>query len=92
MWGLVRRAVAVKITAFTPEGEKIERVLEGFTARVVQHEVDHLHGIRFPERIRSDKKRHWVHAEEILLYPENIHNWPRLCSKDNWEAVKQGKI
>ena len=92
VWGLVRRAVEVKITAFTPEGEKIERVLEGFTARVVQHEVDHLHGIRFPERIRSDKKRHWVHAEEILLYPENIHNWPRLCSKDNWEAVKQGKI
>ena len=89
VWGLVRRPVAVKIRAFTPEGEQVERIFEGFTARIVQHEIDHLDGIRFPDRIKSDKKRHWVHTEEILLYPQNIHHWPRTCSFKRWEAFKR---
>lgn len=88
VWGLVRRPVAVKIRAFTPEGKRVERIFEGFTARIVQHEVDHLNGTRFPDRITNDKKRHWVHAEEIPLYPENIHHWPHICTKARWEAFK----
>lgn len=88
VWGLVRRAVAVKIRAYSPDGQKIERIFEDFTARVVQHEIDHLDGIRFPERIRSDKKRHWVHSEEIAAYPEHIQHWPRLCTKQRWESFK----
>ncbi len=92
VWGLVRRSVAVKVKAFTPSGERIERIFEGFTARIIQHEIDHLDGIRFPDRIKSDKKRHWVHAEEIAFYPENIQRWPRICTLDRWEALKQGKI
>lgn len=88
VWGLVRRPVAVKIKAFTPEGEKVERIFEGFTARIVQHEMDHLEGIRFPDRIKNDRKRHWVHSEEIMLYPENIHRWPRICTKERWEKFK----
>ena len=88
VWGLVRRPVAVKIHAFTTSGKKVERVFEGFTARIVQHEVDHLDGIRFPERIKNDKKRHCVHAEEIPLYPEHIHNWPRICTLARWESYK----
>jgi peptide deformylase len=88
VWGLVRRSIAVKIRAFTPDGKEIERIYEGFTARIIQHEIDHLDGIRFPDRITSDKKRHWVHAEEIALYPENIHNWHRLCTKERWAALK----
>ncbi|HTH72557.1 MAG TPA: peptide deformylase [Candidatus Pristimantibacillus sp.] len=90
VWGLVRRPVAVKVRALTPSGDKIERVFEGFTARIVQHEIDHLDGIRFPDRIRSDRKRHWVHAEEIPVYPENIQHWPRLCSKDRWKRYISG--
>ncbi len=89
VWGLVRRPVAVKVRAFTPSGEKIERIFEGFTARIIQHEIDHLDGIRFPDRIKNDQKRHWVHAEEIALYPENIQHWPRLCSKERWEKLKR---
>lgn len=85
VWGLVRRPIAVKIRAFTPEGRQIERVFEDFTARIVQHEVDHLQGIRFADRIKSDRKRHWVHTEEIPLYPDNLHHWPRLCSRERWE-------
>ncbi len=87
VWGLVRRPAAIKLQALTLEGKKIEREYKGFTARIFQHEVDHLNGIRFPDRIRADRKRHWVHAEEILLYPEHIHDWPRLCSKGRWQEL-----
>jgi len=89
VWGLVRRSVAIKIRAFTSEGKRIERIFEGFTARIVQHEYDHLRGIRFPELITSDKKRHWVHTEELDSYPEHIMHWPRLCSRARWEAFKR---
>jgi peptide deformylase len=88
VWGLVRRSVAVKIRALTPDGRQTERVFEGFTARIAQHEIDHLSGIRFPERITNDKKRHWVHTEEIEAYIEHIHHWPRLCTRAQWDAYR----
>ncbi len=92
VWGLVRRPAVITVQALTVSGEKIERQYRGFTARIFQHEIDHLNGIRFPDRIRSDRKRHWVHSEEISQYPDRIHTWPRLCSKERWEMLKQGKI
>jgi peptide deformylase len=87
VWGLVRRSVAVKIRAYTPEGKMVERIFEGFTACIAQHEIDHLEGVRFPDRIISDKKRHWVHAEEIDDYPKHIKHWPRLCSVARWKHL-----
>lgn len=89
VWGLVRRPLAIKMAALTPEGKHVERVFEGFTARIIQHEIDHLDGIRFPERIRSDRKRHWVHAEEIDAYPKEAKHWPRVCTMERWEAYKR---
>lgn len=90
VWGLVSRPVALKLRALTSEGRRTERIFEDFTARIVEHECDHLEGIRFPERIKSDKKRHWVHTEEFAIYPEHIRTWPRLCTKARWEAFKRG--
>ncbi|HSX29335.1 MAG TPA: peptide deformylase [Candidatus Saccharimonadales bacterium] len=92
VWGLVRRPIAIKLQAITPDGKRIERIFEDFTARIVQHEIDHLDGIRFPERIRSDYKRHWVHTEELKLYVKQIQHWQRTCTLERWEALKRGKI
>jgi peptide deformylase len=90
VWGLVRRPVAVKIRAIGKDGNLMERIFEDFTARVVCHEIDHLNGIRFPERIKSDKKRHWVHTQELGDYPDLIQHWHRHCTLERWEAYKQG--
>jgi peptide deformylase len=49
--GLVPRWHKIHYTAFTPSGERIERDAEGFHARVVQHECDHLDGILYPQRM-----------------------------------------
>lgn len=92
VWGLVRRPAAVKIRAHTADGQKVVRVFEDFSARIVQHEIDHLDGIRFPERIHTDRKRHWVYSDEIKAYVLHINHWPRICTRERWEAFKQGKM
>jgi peptide deformylase len=53
MRGLVPRAVRLRYQGFDAHGKAIDRTVEGFHARVVQHEVDHLDGILYPMRIRD---------------------------------------
>ena len=49
--GVVPRWARVRYTGFDPQGTRIEREVEGFHARVVQHECDHLDGILYPMRV-----------------------------------------
>ncbi len=51
--GLVPRYRRLRYQGFAPDGTPIDRTVEGFHARVVQHEVDHLDGILYPQRIRD---------------------------------------
>jgi peptide deformylase len=51
--GRVPRWLRLRYRGFDPEGAAIDRSVEGFHARVVQHEVDHLDGFLFPMRIRD---------------------------------------
>ncbi len=51
MTGAVPRYVRIRYRGLNPEGEAIERTAEGFHARVVQHECDHLDGILYPMRM-----------------------------------------
>lgn len=49
-WGMVKRAKKIKVKAINLEGKNYEIKAEGFFARVVQHEVDHLNGILFIDK------------------------------------------
>lgn len=51
MRGLVPRHAALRYQGTGADGRPIDRSVRGFHARVVQHEVDHLHGILYPMRI-----------------------------------------
>ena len=53
MRGEVPRYRRIRYSGFDPQGEPIEREAEGFHARVVQHECDHLIGRLYPSRIRD---------------------------------------
>ena len=53
MRGLVPRWSQIRYTGFDQWGDPIERVAEGFHARVVQHECDHLWGKLYPMRVRD---------------------------------------
>ena len=53
MRGWVPRFSRLKYSGFDERGQRFEREVEGFHARVVQHEVDHLDGVLYPMRIRD---------------------------------------
>ncbi|MGC4030083.1 MAG: peptide deformylase [Steroidobacteraceae bacterium] len=51
--GVVPRYRKLRYQGLDAEGRRIDRSVEGFHARVAQHEVDHLDGILYPMRIRD---------------------------------------
>ncbi|MDH5638099.1 MAG: peptide deformylase [Nitrospinota bacterium] len=67
--GQVKRSVAVTIQAQDPTGKEVEIKAEGWTARVFQHEIDHLYGILYVERM-SDMKTLTFNRELSRLPPE----------------------
>jgi peptide deformylase len=51
--GRVPRQLRLRYRGFDAEGLPIDRTVDGFHARVVQHECDHLDGVLYPMRIRD---------------------------------------
>jgi peptide deformylase len=66
MRGAVSRFSMIRYNGFDQYGQPIERVAEGFHARVVQHECDHLIGKLYPMRITDLSKFGFTD----VLFPE----------------------
>lgn len=66
MRGKVARHARLRYSGFDAFGQPLMREVEGFHARVVQHECDHLNGILYPMRIRD--MHHFGFTE--VLFPE----------------------
>lgn len=64
--GWVPRYARVRYQGMDERGQAFERTVEGFHARVVQHECDHLDGILYPMRIRDFSRFGFIEA----LFPE----------------------
>ncbi len=64
--GVVPRYTRLRYQGADPKGQPIDREAEGFHARVVQHECDHLWGILYPTRIRDLTKFGFTE----VLFPE----------------------
>lgn len=62
--GEVPRHARIQYTGLDGEGNRVTRVASGFHARVVQHEVDHLDGILYPERMTDMRRLGYVDEME----------------------------
>ena len=69
--GVVPRHVRLKYSGFDMLGKPIERVADGFHARVVQHECDHLIGVLYPMRIKDFTRFGFTE----VLFPELPANY-----------------
>ena len=49
--GAVPRCIRIRYRGLALDGSAIDRSVEGFHARVVQHECDHLDGMLYPQRM-----------------------------------------
>lgn len=56
IYGLVPRYPKVKVQALDENGKEIRVIAEGFQARLLQHEVDHVEGIVFIDHISDNKE------------------------------------
>jgi peptide deformylase len=65
---IVERPAKVRVEAHDPEGEPIEMEADDLLARALQHEIDHLDGILFIDRVSALKRRmllkKWKKLEE----------------------------
>ncbi|MDD2823323.1 MAG: peptide deformylase [Candidatus Daviesbacteria bacterium] len=90
--GIVSRPIAIKIKAHDQNGNIIEEDFEYYTARIFQHEIDHLNGHEFVELVltQNPNNLHWVEDKEFMNYRNNEawRNWPKKCSREKWEKIK----
>jgi peptide deformylase len=56
IYGQVDRAEQISITYTGIDGKEYKEIWKGFPARVAQHEIDHLNGILFIERLDNEQK------------------------------------
>ncbi|MBQ8992121.1 peptide deformylase [Candidatus Saccharibacteria bacterium] len=62
-YGAVPRPEKVKIKALLEDGREVRIKADGFLARTLQHEIDHLNGILFIDHIKDDKDA-WFYIDE----------------------------
>ncbi|MDO8503506.1 MAG: peptide deformylase [bacterium] len=55
-YGPVERSVSVELRYLRPDGTKKNEEFRGFPAQIVQHEVDHLNGVIFVDRLLQQKR------------------------------------
>jgi peptide deformylase len=60
IWSEVIRPGKISVEGFTPAGKAIAFDADGMFARVLQHEIDHLNGILFIDRIEESERKEFV--------------------------------
>lgn len=68
--GAVPRYTKLHLAALAADGSPIDEVLEGFPARVLQHEADHLDGRLYPSRVEDFCS--FGYNEELDRYPQDL--------------------
>jgi peptide deformylase len=69
VYGLVPRHSKIRVKALDIEGNEVRFKAEGFLARVIQHEIDHINGIVFVDHIKDEVKAFYTLDEKGELQP-----------------------
>jgi peptide deformylase len=72
----VKRALRLRVRAQDEHGRPVELVAEGYLARAIQHEVDHLDGVLFVDRLSPLKRQFLKRALEALARGEMPEGYP----------------
>jgi peptide deformylase len=85
---IVSRAKRVKVLALDRHGEEVVVEAEPPLSRIFQHEVDHLDGVRAPDRIRSAAHLHRVRPDEFGAWRTEWPTWKKRASLASWVRMK----
>ncbi len=75
LYGHCVRAEAIEITALDADGKRVRRAFQGYNARIIQHEMDHLDGILYVDRVTD-----WDHFH--LWAPQDKGDGMEMQSPD----------
>jgi len=64
----VKRHQYIKITTMNRDGETVTLEAEDFFARCIQHEMDHLDGVLFIDRVEDDYLVHGTNHQHMPLF------------------------
>ncbi|TDH68127.1 hypothetical protein CCR75_004364 [Bremia lactucae] len=73
--GIVKRAEVIQVQYENNQGRKVEETLKDFPARIFQHELDHLNGVMYLDRMEAGSLMHneefeameWTDLQKLLL-------------------------
>lgn len=82
----IERPSRITVCGYNEKGERMEETLDGFHARVMQHEIDHLDGFLFPTRV--DDKSLIIPFDAIEQQDTWAENWPTPGAR----ATPRGKL
>lgn len=87
IYGKIKRPSKIKIKALTADGKEVRLKAEGFLARTLQHEIDHLDGILFIDHIKNNKSAFFKMNNETgdlepVDYDKEIKNNKELFPDD----------
>ncbi len=77
LYGRCAREAVIEVTALDVHFERVRRRFEGYDARIIQHELDHLDGVLYIDRLEDWYTLHQVRQEAGESDPETTE----------WEAV-----
>lgn len=88
IYGHVSRPYKVKIKAQLEDGNEVRIKAEGFLARTLMHEIDHLNGILFIDHIKDDPEAFYRmndkgDLEPVKDYENEIRNNPNLFPEED---------
>ncbi|NQY41853.1 MAG: peptide deformylase [Legionellales bacterium] len=58
--GEAKRYSEIEYTGYTEDGKKVQKVVSGLLAQIIQHETDHTYGILFKDKVPENKKLHSI--------------------------------
>lgn len=82
VYGRVSRPLKIKVKAQDINGDPIRLTLEGFPARVLQHEIDHMNGIIFLDHVRDSSQLFNIDKNGTLMPVSQ-------SKKDDLKKIKQ---
>lgn len=90
----VPRSSHVVLEGLGRTGEHVRYELGGFVARIAQHEVDHLDGIRCIDRVPVGEnwRLHRVAPNEFEDYRTQWQTWDKHFARDEWEKFRKGEV
>ncbi|MFH0937639.1 MAG: peptide deformylase [Candidatus Daviesbacteria bacterium] len=83
IWGYIKRPASITLRALDPSGNEMKIKAYNRNATVIQHEIDHLDGKLFIDRLENPTQAHYVTPEDLVTYRRLGKNWNKFIDVSN---------